>query len=98
MVSGGGHPIQCLKTAGKGGEEELLPRKYRSEFIVMLDISPLFWFSKKQSAIKTCSFGSDFIFMKKYFEYIRCLRYKLRMMAIFFDNTRLVHGDNQHVL
>ena len=27
----------------------------------MLDISPLFWFSKKQSAIKTCSFGSEFI-------------------------------------
>ena len=61
LVSGGGHPIQCLKTAGKGGEEELLPRKYRSEFIVMLDISPLFWFSKKQSAIKTCSVGSEFI-------------------------------------
>ena len=44
------------------------------------------------------SFGSEFIVMKKCFEYILELRYKLRMMGIPVDLPTYIFGDNQSVL
>ena len=44
------------------------------------------------------SFGSEFIVMKKCFEYVLGLRYKLRMMGIPVDLPTYIFGDNQSVL
>ena len=49
--------------------------------IVHLNIAPIFWYSKKQGSCETSSFASEFIAMKQCCEYIRGLRYKLRMMG-----------------
>jgi hypothetical protein len=42
--------------------------------------------------------GSKFVAMKQATEYIRGLRYKLRMMGITVDEPAYVFGDNQLVL
>ncbi len=42
--------------------------------------------------------GSEFVAMKQATEYIRGLRYKLRMMGITVDEPAFVFGDNQSVL
>ena len=42
--------------------------------------------------------GSDFIAMKSCCEYVRGLRYKLRMMGITVELTTYIFGDNQSVL
>ena len=70
----------------------------RTGFIVYLNSSPIFWFSKKQGGIETSSFGSEFIAMKQCCEYIRGLRYKLRMMGIPVDGPAFIFGDNKSVL
>jgi hypothetical protein len=43
-------------------------------------------------------FGSKFVAMKQATEYIRGLRYKLRMMGITVDKPAYVFADNQSVL
>jgi hypothetical protein len=73
-------------------------RRSRTGFIVYLNNAPIFWYSKKQSTIETSSFGSEFMAMKHCTEYIRGLRYKLRMMGIPCELPSLIYGDNQSVL
>ena len=75
-----------------------ITRRSRTGFIVFLNNSPIYWFSKKQGGIETSSFGSEFIALKQCCEYIRGLRYKLRMMGIAVDEPAYIYGDNKSVL
>lgn len=75
-----------------------LTRRSRTGFIVMLNGAPIFWFSKKQTSAETGSFGSEFIAMKQCCEYLKGLRYKLRMTGIQVNNHCFVYGDNQSVV
>lgn len=75
-----------------------MTRKSRTGFIVYLNGAPIYWLSKKQSSIETSSFGSEFTAMKSCTEYIRGLRYKLRMMGIPCDDPAYIYGDNKSVL
>jgi hypothetical protein len=77
---------------------DLLTRRSRTGFIVLLNGAPIYWSSKKQSSCETSTFGSEFVAMKKATEYVRGLRYKLRMMGITVDEPAFVFGDNQSVL
>ena len=75
-----------------------ITRRSRTGFIIFLNNAPIYWTSKKQGSIETSSFGSEFIAMKACCEYIRGLRYKLRMMGIPCDFPAYIFGDNQSVL
>jgi hypothetical protein len=74
---------------------DLLTRRSRTGFIVFLNGAPIYWSSKKQTSCETSTFGSEFVAMKQATEYIRGLRYKLRMMGITVDEPAYVFGDNQ---
>ena len=63
-----------------------------------LQCAPIYWFSKKQNSVEISSFGSKFCAMKQCCEYMRGLRYKLRMMGIPVNATAYIFGDNQSVL
>lgn len=73
-------------------------RRSRTGFIVFLNGAPIYWSSKKQGSCETSTFGSEFVAMKQATEYVRGLRYKLRMMGITVDEPAFVFGDNQSVL
>ena len=88
--------IRAYVDADFAGEK--LTRRSRTGFVVMLNNSPVYWFSKKQSACETSSFGSEFIAMKQCCEYLKGLRYKLRMMGVPVINPCFIYGDNQSVL
>ena len=75
-----------------------ITRRSRSGFIIYLNCAPIYWLSKKQTSVETSSFGSEFIAMKQCTEYVRGLRYKLRMLGIPCDGPTFVYGDNQSVL
>jgi hypothetical protein len=77
---------------------EKMTRRSRTGFIVYLNSAPIYWLSKKQTAVETSSFGSEFMAMKQCTEYLRGLRYKLRMMGIPVSNPVFLYGDNQSVL
>jgi len=93
---GYGFKIRAYVDSDHAGDS--VTRRSRTGFIVYLNSSPIFWTSKKQTSIETSSFGSEFIAMKVCCEYLRGLRYKLRMMGIPCDFPSYVYGDNQSVL
>ena len=64
----------------------------------MLNNSPMFWISKKQSSFETSSFGSEFAAMKTCCKYVKGLRIKMREMGIPVNNPCFIFGDNQSVL
>jgi hypothetical protein len=75
-----------------------LTRRSRTGFLVYINSAPIYWLSKKQTSVETASFGSEFVAMKQCCEYLRGLRYKLRMMGIPVNNPVFTCGDNQSVL
>ena len=77
---------------------DTVTRRSRTGFIVYLNSAPIYWMSKKQSSIESSSFGSEFTAMKQCCEYIRGLRYKLRMLGIPCEGPAYIEWDNQSVL
>lgn len=75
-----------------------LTRRSRTGYIVFLNMAPIYWLSKKQATIETSTFGSEFIAMKQCCEFVRGLRYKLRMMGIPVNEPTFIRGDNKSVL
>lgn len=73
-------------------------RRSRTGFVVYLNCALIYWLSKKQTSVESSSFGSEFVAMKQLCEYLRGLRYKLRMMGIPVLGPAYIHGDNQSVL
>ena len=88
--------ITCYVDADHAGEK--LTRRSRTGFIVFVNSAPVYWYSKRQNSIETSSFGSEFVAMKQACEYLRGLRFKLRMMGIPVTEPCFVMGDNQSVL
>ena len=60
-------------------------RRSRTGYLVFMNRAPIYWYSKKQTSCETSTFGSEFIAMKQACEYIRGLRFKVRMMGIPCD-------------
>ena len=77
---------------------DTVTRRSRTGFPIFLNGAPIYWYSKKQMSIETPHFGDEFIAMKLCCEYIKGLRYKLRMMGIVVDLPSFVFGDNQSIL
>lgn len=93
---GQGFVMRAYVDADHAGDS--VTRRSRTGFLVYLNMAPIYWMSKKQTSVETSSFGSEFIAMKQCTEYIRGLRYKLRMMGIPCEEATFVFGDNQSVL
>ena len=77
---------------------DTVTRRSRTGFMVFLNSSLVYFSSKKQLSVESSSFGSEFIAMKQCCEYVRGLRYKLRMMGIPCNRPTYIMGDNQSVL
>ena len=67
-------------------------------YLVFLQNSPIYWIYRKQAICETSTFRSEFCAMKQATEYMRGLRYKLRMMGIPCNKPTFVYGDNKLVL
>ena len=73
-------------------------RRSRTGFFVYLQSALIHWYLKRQTSVETSTFGSEFMAMKTATEYVRGLRYKLRMMGIALRGPCYVYGDNASVL
>jgi len=93
---GHGFVITAFVDSDHAGDS--ITRRSRSGYFVYCNNAMVYWTSKKQSTIETSTFGSEFNAMKLCTEYIRGLRYKLRMMGIACEFPGLIYGDNQSVL
>ena len=73
-------------------------RRSRTGFLVYLQNALIHWSLKKQTSVETSTFGSEFIAMKTVTEYVRGLRYKLRMMGIPVMEQTFIFRDKKSVL
>jgi hypothetical protein len=80
MAHGQGFITQAYVDADHASET--ITQQSRTGFMVFLNSTPIHTISKKQTGIETSSFGSEFTAMKQCTEYLRGLRYKLRMLGI----------------
>ena len=93
---GKGFTMRVFVDSDHAGDQ--VTRRSRTGFIVYLNSAPIYWSSKKQGSCETSTYGSEMLAMKHATEYVRGLRYKLRMMGIPVDEHAFVFGDNQSVL
>ena len=77
---------------------DTITRRSRTGFLIYINSAPVYWLSKKQNSVESSTFGSEFMAMKQCCEYIRGLRYKLRMMGIEVNGPAYIQGDNKSVL
>mmetsp|Transcript_16796 Transcript_16796/g.16223 ORF Transcript_16796/g.16223 Transcript_16796/m.16223 type:complete len:157 (-) Transcript_16796:444-914(-) len=73
-------------------------RRSLTGFLLLLMSALIYWFSKKQTSVKTSSFESEFVAMKQCCKHARGLRYKLIIPGIHIDPPTYMFGDNQLVL
>lgn len=93
---GKGFVIRCFVDADHAGDS--VTRKSRTGFIVYLNNAPVYWYSKKQGSVESSTYQAEFTAMKEATEYVRALRYRLRMMGIPVEGPAYIYGDNQSVL
>ena len=75
-----------------------LTRRSRTGFHIYLQSTLIYWKSKKQTTIKTSSFGSEFMAMKHATEYVHSLMYKLRAMGVPVESCACIYGNNKSAL
>ena len=88
--------IRCFVDADHAGNK--VTRRSRTGFIIFVNMAPIHWVSKKQNSVETSTFGSEFLAMKHSCEYLKGLRYKIRMMGIPLEHCCFIYGDNKSVL
>ena len=93
---GKGFVIRCFVDADHAGDE--ITRRSQTGFIVYINNAPVYWYSKRQGSVESSTYQAEFTAMKEATEYIRALRYKLRMMGIPVEDAAYIFGDNQSVL
>ena len=77
---------------------DCVTRSSRTGFAVFLNGVTIYLMRKKQSSCEFSTYGLELTDMKQAVEYVRGLRYKLRMMGIPCEDPNFVYADNKSVL
>jgi hypothetical protein len=73
-------------------------RRSMTGFVIYLNMSPIFCFSKRQPTVESSVFGAEFVVMNNGIDTCRGLRYKFRMMGVTLSGPTYVYGDNMYVV
>ena len=73
-------------------------RRFRTRFMINMNMSLVNLYSKKQSSIETSVIGNEFVAMKVGIKTLHAIHYKLRMMGIPISGALYVYGDNMSVI
>ena len=63
-----------------------------------MNMSMIYWHTKKQATIKGSVFGADVFAMKQGVESLRGIRYKLPIMGVEVAGLTYIYGDNMSVI
>jgi hypothetical protein len=73
-------------------------RRSHTGIIIMINMAPVMWYSKRQNTVETSTFGSEFIALRIATELVESLRYKLRMFGVPIQGPARVFCDNESVV
>jgi hypothetical protein len=93
-----GRAIQINMFCDAAHANDHITRLSTTGFIIFLQGTPIFWYSKRQNTIETSTFGSEFVALKIATEAMEGLRYRLRMMGIPIAGVTNTFCDNGSVV
>ena len=70
-------------------------RRSITGYIIYLGKTPIKWYSKKQSAIATSTYGSEFLALKTAIEEVTAIRYTLRSFGMKVETPTRVKCDKE---
>ena len=107
-VYSGSYPTQHTTAEREGGGStcvhiqqscwQQLTKRSRTEFMVLLNMTLIIWYSKKHSTIETSISGTEFVAMKIGIKTFCAIQYKLRMMGVPISGASYIYGDNISVI
>ena len=87
--------LNCFVDADHAGN--VVTRRSHTGILVYLNMSPIWWYSKRQNTVESSTYSSEFIALKTATEQLISLRYKLRMFGIPIDGPARIFCDNEAV-
>ena len=66
--------------------------------LIMINQTPIYWNSKKQSTVETATYASEFIAGRVCAEEVMGIRFELRMLGIPLDGPSWLFGDNKAMI
>ena len=75
-----------------------ITRRSQTGIIIVVNNSPILWYSKKQDIVESSSFGSEFVAIRTARDLIVALRSKLRMFGVPIDGPADLMCDNVGVV
>ena len=75
-----------------------LTRRSVTGILLFINNMPLRWYSKKQSTVKTSTYGSELVAARIAVDLILEIRYGLRMLGIPLEGPAKLLGDNKSVV
>lgn len=94
-----GEPVQLnLFFCDAAHATDLVTRRSTTGFVILVNGTPIQWYSKRQNTIESSTFGSEFVALKIATEANDALRYKLRMFGIPIAGPTNVFCDNNSVV
>ena len=75
-----------------------ITRRSHTGIVLMINMAPISWYSKKQTTVETSTFGSEITALRIATEQIESLRYKLRMFGVPISGPARVYCDNESVV
>jgi hypothetical protein len=88
--------ISCFVDADHAGN--VITRRSHTGILIFVNNALASWYSKRQNAVETSTFGSEFVALRIATEQVEALRYKLRMFGVPVDGPGDVYCDNQSVV
>ena len=77
---------------------DLLTRRSVTGILLMINNTPVKWFSKRQKTVETSTYGLELVAGKQAIELILEYRYMLRMMGVNLEKSALLLGNNNSVV
>jgi hypothetical protein len=77
---------------------DLVTRRSITGILILLNITPIRWVSKRQKTVKTSTYGSELVASRVATELILEVRFTLRSLGVDLDGPTLMLGDNMSVV
>ena len=73
-------------------------RRSVTGIIMLLNKTPIKWYSKRQATVETSTYGSEIVAGRIAVELAIDLRYRLRMLGVPIEGSTLLFGDNESMI
>ena len=98
MPEAKGSEVMITMFADANLYHDRVTRRSVTGLLLMLNGTPIDWFSKKQNCVETATYGTEFVAARLATDKIVEMRYMLRMLGVLMEGPSFMFGDNLAVV